>query len=241
MITLVDGDFYYFQGSGMRLKYDDPERGECNLFRGKGKSVHDHKKTPPASVGFRNEGETEIEKMAVTGVFRLWLDPSTSRYGSELRKLADTKLKVTRDKRGNERVEIEGERKLTLAKEYDWRPISISQAKQDSEHPLYRFQFERSEQKILLLRNCLMTMVIEPTDQPILSSEWIISSLKRDVVKDADIDTPVTAPALVHDYTVSPKNEYFLRKDGSKTPYSSKEHYKILDEIKAEKAKGESK
>lgn len=238
LITVYNGSFAFAENLGAKLQYDELNRGIFNVFRDEGKSIYKHKGELIYSVGLDRKGESQLESLAIYEAFYLWLDPSAARQTKPVRHLGDKKLPITKDEKGHERVELG---KLTLAKEFDWRVVQIAQSQKEATPPLYDFQFERDENGSLLLKSCVFTMLLGATKELSVSSEWSVSSLKLDEIVEKDISIETPAPALVHDNTVVPNREFFLRKDGSKTPYSSKEHYKLLDEIKAEKSKAESK
>jgi hypothetical protein len=239
---LIKFDHYTFMFSkDIGMKVTGGPEGVSNVMGELGLSVTKNRVDALHTAVLNKKGDTSLESLAMTDAVHYWLDPRTARYTKGLRELGDKKLPITKDKAGNERVLLQARRPVMLAKEHDWHVIQIDPGRMEDTPPLYEFTYERNKEGMLILKSCVFTRLTPTTKELDSSSEWSITDLDLSEIKEKDIAIDIPAPSLVHDYTVTPANEYFLRKDGSKTPYSSAEHYNILDEIKAEKAKAESK
>jgi hypothetical protein len=230
LIKLDHYRFLFSKDIGMKLT--GGLEGVSNVMGELGRSVTKNRVDALFTAVLNKKGETSLESLAMTNAVHYWLDPSTARYTKGIRDLGDKKLEITKDKAGNERVQLRARRTVVLAKELDWHVIEIDPGRTKDTPPLYQFNYERNKDGLLILKSCVFTTLVAATKELDSSSEWTIADLDLSEIKEKDIAIDIPAPSLVHDYTVTPANEYLLRKDGSKTPYSSAEHYKILDEIK---------
>lgn len=236
LIGLSSGQFWFSQSVGMKLDYGEPKRGASNHLRGINLTISKQEPQLPYTVNQYPAGE-RTSNAAIKVAFQLWLDPGATRFAKTIRDLGDTKLDITKDEKGNDRIKIHAKNNLTLAKEFDWRIIRVDQLDPAASTPRYAFEFGRSKQDELVLKSAMYSLTLQETNELHSHCELSISDLKTEEVTEKDLSINIPTPARVIDYTVTPANDYYLRKDGSKTPFSMQEHDKILEEIKAAKAK----
>ena len=97
------------------------------------------------------------------------------------------------------------------------------------------FDYELSKARIPVLKKCTITTYDAPAKDIRGIATIEVSDVSLEPVAEADLTIAITAPALVEDDFSTPKRKYFLRKDGSETPWSTDEakrlHRELTDEL----------
>lgn len=199
-----------------------------NLFDDKAISIHPQ---PPErmkglnNVVLQNAGDSEIQKEDITISLLHWLDPLATKYYSQLLATRIDAFTVSRDPDFGEVVRISQEDQavetVTFSKKFDWRIVGI--AVDFKGMPVRRTTYQYSWLNNELICDSISTKEFDPRSGTLLRTSEIEVAKVEFFCSEADIRLEIPPYSRVYDGTVTPAEEYLIRKDGSRRNFSVQE------------------